>query len=116
MTSFGKRVGTKLGTAELATGSVVRHGDQGIAGTPGEPADLLHFFLFERASSSPSRLFENCTRDDQTGSCVALPTPGEMKILEEILLNLKDAMRFWATGPSHFIDMRENNRRRVEAV
>jgi len=25
-------------------------------------------------------------------------------------------MRFWATGPSHFIDMRQNNRRRVEAV
>ena len=46
-------VGTKSGTPNFATGSVVRHGDQGITGTPSEPADPfpLFFNFFHRTGS-----------------------------------------------------------------
>jgi hypothetical protein len=71
-------------------------------GSRGPPGSQRTFFIFERASSSPSRLFENCTLDDQSGSCVALPTPGEMKILGEILLNLKHANAILGDRPFTF--------------
>jgi hypothetical protein len=74
---------------------------------------LFYFFSFLKG---PAPVHQGFLRIALWTTSVALPTLGEMKILEELLLNLKDAMRFWATGPSHFIDMRQNNRRRVEAV
>jgi len=75
---------------------------KGSRGHPQLEQALFISFIFERASSSPSGLFENCTLDDQSGSCVALPTPGEMKILGEILLNLKDANAILGDRPFTF--------------
>ena len=84
-------------------------GSRGRPGTSGP----FRFFSFLKG---PAPLRQGFLRIALWTTSVALPTLGEMKILEELLLNLKDATRFWATGPSHFIDMRQNNRRRVEAV
>ena len=98
-------VGTKL--AELSGME-----SKGSRGRPGSQLTFL-FFPFLKG---PAPVHQGFLRIVLWTTSVALPTLGEMKILEELLLNLKDAMRFWATGPSHFIDMRENNGRRVEAV